>query len=139
MQDLLTRQWQDLLARPSGPFSFRFLLQPAMVIVIAIHDGLKDARAGRTPYFWTIVTNRNQRDARIRDGLHAISRVLLLGFIIDTIYQYVALKAFYPVEAVFVAFALALVPYLLIRGPADRLANWWHHRHGGTRIQAPKR
>ena len=46
------------LARPgeraSGPLSFRFILQPSMAAIAAIHDGVKDARAGRSPYFWTV-------------------------------------------------------------------------------------
>jgi hypothetical protein len=35
------------------------------------------------------------------------------------------LKTFYPGEAVIVAVALAFFPYLLLRGPIDRIARWW--------------
>ena len=34
---------------------FRFILQPSMAAIAAIRDGLKDARTGRSPYFWAIV------------------------------------------------------------------------------------
>ena len=49
------RIWTDLLARPGGPMTFRFILQPAMAAVAALYDGIKDARLGRSPYFWTIM------------------------------------------------------------------------------------
>jgi hypothetical protein len=34
----------------------------------------------------------------------------------------------YPGEALIVAIVLAFIPYLLIRGPAARLARWWYRR-----------
>ena len=54
--DIFVRQWHDLLARPSGPFAFRFVLQPVMAAIAAIKAGLIDARTGRTPYFWLILS-----------------------------------------------------------------------------------
>ena len=35
--------------------AFRFILQPVMAAIFAIRDGMKDARAGRSPYFWTVL------------------------------------------------------------------------------------
>jgi hypothetical protein len=61
LSDLLARQWADLLARPSGPVGFRFLLQPIMAILAAFKDGLEDARTGRSPYLWTVLTNAAKR------------------------------------------------------------------------------
>jgi hypothetical protein len=40
----------------------------------------------------------------------------------DVIYQAIALKTFYPGEAVIVALTLAFLPYLLLRGPVARIA-----------------
>ena len=47
--EVLQRIWRDLAERPGGPMSFRFILQPIMVAIVAIHDGIKDARTGRSP------------------------------------------------------------------------------------------
>jgi hypothetical protein len=49
----------------------------------------------------------------------------------DVIYQIIAFRMFYPVEALILAILLAFVPYLLIRGLVVRV---WHaraseHRH----------
>jgi hypothetical protein len=46
----------------------------------------------------------------------------------DTVYQLIVLKAFYPAEAVIVALALAFVPYLLLRGPVARIARLWRRK-----------
>ena len=110
IQDVLSRQWSDLLARPSGPMSFRFLLQPTMAIAYAIRDGIKDAKLGRSPYFWTITHDPSKRWRRVREEFVAISKVLLLGFGMDAIYQFVAFRMFYPVEAIMVVFLSAVIP-----------------------------
>ena len=51
--EVLERLWRNLLDAPSGPMSFRFILQPSMSAIVAIHDSVKDARTGRSR-FWTI-------------------------------------------------------------------------------------
>jgi hypothetical protein len=126
ISDLLARQWADLLARPSGPFAFRFLFQPAMAIIAAIKDGLRDARTGRSPYTWTVLTSTEKRGARLREGFRATARIIVLGLLMDAAYQIVALRKFYPGEAVIVVLLFAFVPYLLARGPIapSRRGGW---------------
>jgi hypothetical protein len=123
--DELQRVWRDLLDRPGGPMTFRIVLQPIMASVAALFDGIQDAKLGRSPYLWTVLTNPHERGGRLREGLISTARIILLGLIIDTIYQFVALKTFYPGEAVIVAIVLCFLPYLLLRGPFERIARWW--------------
>jgi hypothetical protein len=118
------RIWQNLLDRPSGPMTFRFVLQPVMATIAALLDGMKDARTGRKPYLWTIVTHPAQRGDPLHEGLVATARVILLGLCMDLIYQFIAFDAFHPAEAVIIAGLLAFVPYLLLRGPIARVARW---------------
>ncbi len=40
----------------------------------------------------------------------------------DAIYQYIVLHRFYLGEALVTVFVLAVLPYLVIRGPVDRIA-----------------
>ena len=122
------RMWRDLFERPGGPMTFRFILQPIMAAIAAAADGFNDARLGRSPYLWTILGNPDERRGRLVEGLNATARILLLGVGMDAIYQYRALGAFYPVEALIIAVALAFIPYLLLRGPAARIARWWMGR-----------
>jgi hypothetical protein len=119
------RIWYDLVARRDAPMRFRFILQPCMVTMVAIRDGLRDARAGKSPYFWTLVTNPRKRLRRLNEGLNATARVILLGLVMDMIYQAIVLRQFYPGEAVIVALLFAFVPYVIIRGPALRIARRW--------------
>ena len=123
--EVLQRIWHDLVERPGGPMSFRFILQPTMVAIVAIHDGIKDARTGRSPYFWTVLSRPQERVGRLREGLNATARIILLGVIMDLIYQYITFKTFYPAESLIVALLFAFVPYLIIRGPVDRIARRW--------------
>lgn len=123
--EVLQRQWRDLTGRPSGPMSFRFFLQPAMAAIAATLDGIRDAQLGRSPYFWTIVNDPAKRAGRLREGLVSTARIVLLGVGMDVIYQLKEFGTFYPGEAALIAFALAFVPYLLLRGPIGRIAHWW--------------
>jgi hypothetical protein len=119
------RIWQNMLDRPGGPMTFRFILQPVMATIAAMYDGINDARTGRSYYLWTILTNPAKRMGRLHEGLISTARVLLLGLCMDLIYQYIAFDTFHPGEAVIVAVLLAFVPYLLLRGPIARIAHWW--------------
>ncbi len=119
--DLHIRFWQELLERPSGPLAFRFILQPVMAAFFAVRDGWHDAEMHRPPYLWAILHDPASRSARLREGLMAVSRVLLLGAAMDLVYQVVRLHALRPLETVTVALGLAFVPYLILRGPAARI------------------
>lgn len=117
------RIWKNIFARIAGPMTFRFLLQPTMATIAALHDGIEDARHGRRPYFWTILHDPEKRAERLREGLVSTSRIILLGLGMDAIYQFRVLKTFYPGEAVLIAFLLAFLPYLLLRGAIARIAS----------------
>lgn len=123
--DVHYRFWQDIYDRPGGPLSFRFLLQPVMALIVALHDGIGDARLGRTPYLHALLTNPMERGSRLGEGLLATARIVLLGLSMDVIYQLKVFDTFYPVEALVIAALLAFVPYVLLRGPAARVARWW--------------
>jgi hypothetical protein len=128
MKDLLARVWMNVVGRVGGPMTFRIILQPTMATLLALRAGLKDAREGQPPYFWTILTDAKNRADLLREGWRAIARVFLLAVIMDVIYQWIVERWVYPVEVVIVAILLAVVPYLLIRGPVNRIARQWRRR-----------
>ena len=129
MDDWLNRVWQEIAERPSGPLAMRFYLQPTMAAILAVRDGLKDARAGKPPYFWELFSNPGYRRELMQDGWKSIRKVFILAAILDIVYQLIVLRAIRPLETLLIAFMLAIFPYLLIRGPINRIArNVRNHR-----------
>jgi hypothetical protein len=105
--------------------TFRFILQPAMAALAALRDGVGDARLGHTPYLLSILRGVEPRGGRLWEGIVATARILILGVVIDVVYQWLVLKTFYPGQAAVIAVLLAFVPYLLLRGPFERAAHHW--------------
>ena len=130
MDDTLARIWDHLVGRLSGPLTLRLLLQPTMSSLFAVRDGLRDARAGRSPFLSTILGHPDDRRRLIREGLIAIGKLAVSAIIVDFVYQLMVFRRIYPVEAIDVAFLLALIPYFVLRGPVNRMATAWigHHR-----------
>ena len=93
------RFWHDLAERPGGPMTFRFILQPIIASIAAIHAGIQDARVGRPGFLWSILHDPDRRKRRLREALTATGQIILLGIVMDTIYQIQVLKTFYPAEA----------------------------------------
>src|SRR5262245_34583025 len=117
--------WSDLAARVHGPFSFRFLLQPLMGLIYAARDGIVDARQGRPPYFWTIFTRPGERWELLREGGKAVARVIALGVVMDVVYQLLVFHRVHPFELVIIVLTLAFLPYVIFRGPINRIARAW--------------
>jgi hypothetical protein len=132
MEDIFTRIWNDFVGRISGPMTFRLYLQPAVAIFFAIRDGMKDAREGRPYYFYSLFTDPENRGNLLREAFNAVSRVFVFAIIMDLIYQLIALRWFYPGEALAAAFILAFIPYILLRGPVNRIARLLGHREHPT-------
>ena len=122
MEELFTRLWDDLIGRIGGPMSFRLVLQPSMAMIFAIRDGLKDAREGRPAYFYSLFTDPENRRNRLREAFKAVSRVFVFAILMDLIYQLIVFRWFYPLQALIVALVLAFLPYILFRGPVNRIA-----------------
>jgi hypothetical protein len=117
-----------LLHRTEGPLKFRFILQPAVAILLAIRNGIQDWRAGNPPYFWEVCADPSKRKSMIREGWKSISRLFILAFVLDCIYQAIVLHRIYILDALAISVFLAIIPYLLVRGPVVRLLRWRSQR-----------
>ncbi len=129
----MTRIVENLIDRVSGPMKFRLIVQPLMAAVLAVRSGLKDAREERPPYFWGIFTHPGQRLHMLRDGWKSVGKVFVIAIVIDLVEQIVVFRGIYPGEALLVAFTLAFIPYLLIRGPVNRIARRKRHSPSGDK------
>jgi hypothetical protein len=115
------RFWGELLTRSSGPLAFRFIMQPTMAALYAVRDGMRDAKYGRPAYFWALFTDKAHRRALVRSGWQSAGKIVLLALVLDLVYQFVAFRVLRLAEAVVIAALLAVLPYITLRGPINRV------------------
>ena len=120
--EFFARVWEMLIGRVDGPFTFRLVIQPTVAAIFAIRAGWRDAREGRPPYLWSVFTNAATRRDLLRQGWADVGKVFIVAVVLDLTYELFAYRWVYPGQAVIVAAVLAFMPYLLIRGPANRIA-----------------
>jgi hypothetical protein len=121
IEEELLRVYTNLMDRISGPLHLRLLIQPMVALVLATLAGLKDARSGKTPYFWGLTHDPEHRREMLENGWHSIGKLFVVALILDCVYQYIALRFVWPGEAIIVAIVLAIIPYVLVRSLVTRL------------------
>ena len=130
MEDVLLRVLHNLFGRANGPAALRLVWQPIMAAILATRDGIRDAKQNRPPYGWALVKDPAHRKERLRDGWKSIRKVFFFALLVDVIYQLVELHWIYIGEALITSEMLALTPYVLLRGLANRIARVWLRRKG---------
>jgi hypothetical protein len=110
----------DIPKRLVGPGRFRFILQPALATFLGIRAGLADARAGRAPYLLALLRGTGPRRELVMSGLRTIVNLLLMGILLDTVFQWVILGTAYPGAALVVGPVLIAGPYGVSRALANR-------------------
>jgi hypothetical protein len=123
LADTANRIAENMVARTTGPLHFRFVLQPLMAMFFAVRDGLKDAKTGNPPYFWSLMTVPGHRREMMKDGWHSVGKIFILAMVLDVAYQFIVEHFVYLGEAIIVSFVLAIVPYLIVRGLVTRFAS----------------
>jgi hypothetical protein len=121
MDDIFARIGENLIGRVTGPMKFRLVLQPVMAIIFATRAAMRDAKEGNPPFFWAMFTNAVERQRALQSGWKDIGKVFIIAILIDAVYQVIVIRWLYPLELVIVAFLLAIVPYVLVRGPLSRI------------------
>ena len=121
MDGRVTGLLERLIGRAGGPMHFRLIMQPLMALIFGIRAGLADAKAGRPAYLWAVFTTPGHAADLLRSGWKDVGKVFLMAVLMDAIYQIIVVRWIYPVEALLVAVVLSFVPYLVIRGPVDRV------------------
>ena len=128
MSEWLLQTWDELVSRGSGPLCFRLMLQPLVAATFAIFAGRQDARAGKPPFSWAVLQepDRAKRRLLVLDAWKGVGRIFLIGWLLDVVYQLIVFSSIRPGQALMVAIALAIVPYLLSRGLTNRIITWWY-------------
>ena len=68
------------------------------------------------------ITRPERRLQLLHEGWRGAIAPFLLALALDSAYQIMTIRFVYPLELLFTATLLALVPYALLRGPFNRLA-----------------
>ena len=121
MGDFFSTFYTDFIARFDGPLHFRLIMQPLMAILFAVRDGSRDAREGRSAYLWTVLTDPAQRRYLLESGWKGISKVFVLAYALDVVYELMVWRGVKPLQALMTATVLAVIPYALLRGPVNRV------------------
>ena len=136
MEDYLLRIWENLIARIDGPMKFRIILQPLVSLYFAITAGKRDARIGQVPFFLGLITGKGYRKKLIKQGWKDVGKVFIVAIVIDIIYQMVMIfgrgsqSMYYLMETILTAFILAFIPYIIFRGPVNRIFRMKHNEVG---------
>ena len=110
-----------LVARIEGPMNFRLILQPLVALFFAFRDGLRDAQERKSPYFWALFSEPDHRRDMLGSGWQSIGKVFVIAIVLDFIFQYTVFHDFRPIGALLAGIILAVIPYLLLRGPVNRV------------------
>jgi hypothetical protein len=123
MDEMFSRGLSELIARDSGPLHVRLVLQPLVAMILATRAGWRDAVEHRPAFFRTVVLEPARRRLLLHDAWKDVGRLFLAASVLDVVYQTIVLRRFYPVQTLIVATVLALVPYLVARGVANRIVS----------------
>jgi hypothetical protein len=124
MNELVLQHWYHLIGRVSGPFAFRFILQPLVAAFFGLRAGLRDAREGRPAFGWHLFTTKlGNRRQLIRDGWKDIGKLFIVAIVIDVVYEIYVLHWIYPGQSLIIAATLAFPSYIAIRGLTNRIAS----------------
>jgi len=52
-----------------------------------------------------------------------VGKLFVMAVVLDCVYQVIEIRWIYPLQALIVGFLLAIVPYILIRGPVNRFVS----------------
>ena len=121
MLEMLTRAFENLIARDSGPLHFRLFLQPLVATILAIRAGWADAWEGNPIFFWSLARDPAKTATMLRNLWRIAGKVFLVAIALDIVYQLIVLRWIYPLETLIVATMLALVPCMLVRAIGNRI------------------
>ena len=125
---MATPMFDGLAARLTGPMNFRFILQPALAIVMGIRDGRKDAKSGERPFLIDLFTDAAHRKENLVGALKTLTVPIAIGTVLDGISQYLIFRdvpdrgmIIRPLAALEVGATVIGLPYALSRSITNRM------------------
>jgi hypothetical protein len=94
-----------------------------VAVIIAVRAGTQDARMHRSPYLWRLSSNPAERRHLVGSALKDVGKLFIMAVTLDSLLQIAQDGRIYPLQALIVGFVLAIIPYVLVRGPVTRIAS----------------
>lgn len=112
--------FSDIAPRFTGPGRLRFLFQPLIALLLGARDGRADARAGRVPYLWGLVSRSGERRELLRSAAHSIVNLVLVAVLLDAVSQWLIFRVVSPGAALVIGPILISAPYAIARSLVNR-------------------
>lgn len=101
--------------RTTGPFHLRLIFQPLGAIILGTRDGIKDARKNIKPYLFNIITDNRNRSENLRKGLKSLTIPLIIGILLDAVFQLMVLDRLHLFGAFIFGIVLIAFPLLIFQ------------------------
>ncbi len=117
-----------MFARLSGPGRLRFIFQPIVAILLGAREGIKDFRAGLSPFLWSLTFHGAHRKKLIYTAITSVYDLIAFAIILDMVSQFLIFRRIHPGAALLVGPALIFLPYAVSRALSNRVARGSAHR-----------
>jgi hypothetical protein len=118
-----------------GKFQLRLILQPLAAILLGLKFGIRDAKAGKLPFFQALVEKGGDRAKLLREAARDAVIPLAVALLLDSILQHMINGRIRPLASVVVGGLLVFLPFLIVRALTNRV---WSHGHPGQPRPAGK-
>ena len=118
-----------------GKFQIRLILQPLLAMLLGLRFGIRDAKAGKPPFFQALMHEKGDRGAILKEAMRDAIIPLVVALILDSILQHMINGRVRPVAAAVVGGILVFLPFLIVRALMNRA---WTHGHPGQPHAAGK-
>jgi hypothetical protein len=112
---------RDMPKRMLGPGRFRLILQPLFAGFLGIKGGRADVRLGRPPYLSSLLFHQGLRRELLRHTLLTLGNLLMMGILLDSLFQWWIYGTSHPGAALIVGATLISAPYAVTRELANRV------------------
>jgi len=119
-----------------GKFQLRLILQPLAAILLGLRFGIRDAKAGKLPFFQALAEKKGDRGALLKEAARDAIIPLAVALLLDSILQHMINGHIRPLAAIVVGGLLVFLPFLIVRALSNRV--WSSHGHPGQSRAASK-
>ena len=113
-----------------GKFQIRLVLQPLIAIVLGLRLGVRDAKAGKPPFFQALAHGEGGRGVLLKEAARDALMPLIVAVLVDSILQQIINHRIRPFAALIVGGILVFLPFLIVRALANRA--WTHAQRGAS-------